>query len=111
MTEQHTPLPFEARPPRERDFRECSIDVNNPGLCSAGNCRRCDDWRNGFNAARNALPELVKALEDNQQLLETIYRLNTHGSVGEHDWEEGGAGDMIKKRISNNRAAIAKVRP
>lgn len=46
------------------------------------------------------------ALEASQHLLETIHRLNTHGSVREHDWEEGGVGDLIANRISENRYAL-----
>lgn len=52
--------------------------------------------------------DMQKALEANQQLLETVYRLNTHGSVGEHDWDDGGVGNLIAKRISENRNVLRR---
>ena len=55
--------------------------------------------------------QMRKALEASQKMLETVYRLNTHGSIGEFNWEEGGVGDLIKNQIKENRAALTEAKP
>lgn len=64
-----------------------------------------ENWNLRFDHAQT--PDLREALTVNQRLLKTIYRLNTHGSVNEHDWENGGVGDLISKQINANRAVLA----
>jgi hypothetical protein len=52
-----------------------------------------------------------EALENSQSLLAMIYKLNTNGSVGERDWENGGVGGLIEKQISENRFTLNAQEP
>lgn len=64
-----------------------------------------DDFARGWDAGYKAARE---ALENSQKTLKTVYRMNTHGSVDEFDWENGGVGNLIRDQIEENRVALIR---